>query len=89
MRLQSTRKAEPLPTVKPALSPYDASPQRGAHVMEDTMISAREHMTMATVGAIVGAAIGAGIGGALFGLPGVVATAVLAGIGGAFFGSFL
>jgi hypothetical protein len=63
--------------------------QRGAYVMEGTMISAKEHMTMAAVGAIVGAAIGAGLGGALFGLPGVLATAVLAGIGGAFIGSFL
>ncbi len=54
-----------------------------------TMISAKEHMTMATLGGLVGAALGAGIGGALFGLPGVVATAVLAGIGGAFFGSFM
>ncbi len=63
--------------------------QRGAYVVEETMITAKEHMTMAAVGAIVGAALGAGIGGALFGLPGILVTAVLAGIGGAFFGSFL
>jgi hypothetical protein len=63
--------------------------QEAQYAMEDTMISAKEHMTMATVGGLVGAVLGAGIGGVLFGLPGVVATAVLAGIGGAFIGSFL
>ncbi len=78
-----------MPPAKEALTPYDASLRRGAHVMEDMMISAKEHMTMAAFGAIVGAAIGAGLGGALFGLPGILATAVLAGIGGAFIGSFL
>jgi len=57
--------------------------------MEKTMISAKEHMTMTTLGGIVGAALGAGIGGALFGLPGIAVTAVLAGIGGAFFGSYM
>ncbi|MGD9657173.1 MAG: hypothetical protein AB7U61_05965 [Methylocystis sp.] len=79
----------PLPPIELALTPNDASMRRGAHVMEDMMISAREHMTMAAVGAIVGAALGAGIGGALFGLPGILSAAVLGGIGGAIFGSFL
>ena len=52
------------------------------------MISAKEHVTMATVGGIIGAALGAGIGGSLFGPAGAVAAAVLAGIGGAFLGPF-
>lgn len=80
---------EPLSSAKLALRPHYASIQREAYVKEETMISTREHMTMATVGGIVGAVLGAGLGGALFGLPGLVATAVLAGIGGAFFGSFM
>ncbi len=53
------------------------------------MISAREHVTMATVGGIVGAALGLGIGGAALGMPGAIAGAVLAGMGGAFFGYFM
>ncbi|MFO1126064.1 MAG: hypothetical protein U1E25_12920 [Methylocystis sp.] len=78
-----------MPAAKLALTPYYASLRRGAHVMEDTMISAREHMTMAAFGGMVGAALGAGIGGVLFGLPGILSAAVLGGIGGAFIGSFL
>jgi hypothetical protein len=57
--------------------------------MEGTMISAKEHVTMATIGAIGGAALGAGIGGTLFGPPGAVAAAVLCGIGGFFIGNFM
>jgi hypothetical protein len=57
--------------------------------MEGTMISAKEHVTMATVGAIGGAAVGAGIGGSLFGPAGAVAAAVLCGIGGFFIGNFM
>ncbi len=53
------------------------------------MISAKEHVTMATIGGIVGAALGLGIGGAALGMPGAIAGALLAGIGGAFFGSFM
>jgi hypothetical protein len=52
------------------------------------MISAREHITMATVGGLIGAALGLGIGGVLFGIPGALAAAVLGGIGGTVFGSF-
>ncbi len=57
--------------------------------MEQTMITVKEHVTMAAVGGIVGAALGLGIGGAVLGMPGAFAGAVLAGIGGAFFGSFM
>ena len=48
------------------------------------MISAKEHLTMATMGGIVGAALGAGIGGSLFGPAGALAAAVLGGIGECF-----
>ena len=53
------------------------------------MISTREHVTMATAGAVGGAVLGAGIGGFLFGPPGMLATAILCGIGSAFIGSFM
>jgi len=56
---------------------------------EGTMIPAKEHVTMATVGAIIGAALGAGIGGAMIGFPGAIASTILAAIGGAFIGSYL
>ncbi len=56
---------------------------------EETMIDAREHVTMTTVGAVVGAALGAAIGGAALGLPGAVAGMMLCALGGGVFGSFM
>jgi outer membrane lipoprotein SlyB len=56
---------------------------------EGTMIDAREHVTMTTVGAVVGAALGAAIGGAALGLPGAVAGMMLCALGGGVFGSFM
>ena len=53
------------------------------------MIPAKEHVTMATLGAIIGGALGAGIGGAMIGFPGAIASTILAAIGGAFIGSYL
>ena len=44
------------------------------------MISAQEHVTMATVGTIIGAVLGLAIGGAVLGFPAAIASAVLGAI---------
>ena len=61
----------------------------GVRAKEGKMISAQEHVTMATVGAIVGAALGLSIGAVVLGFPAAIASTILGGMGGAFFGSYL
>lgn len=53
------------------------------------MVTAKEHMAMATVLALVGAAFGAALGGATIGFPAALASTVIGGLGGAIIGSFM
>jgi hypothetical protein len=68
---------------------YSWRAPRDGRAKEGTMISAQEHVTMATVGTIIGAVLGLTIGGAVVGFPAAIASAALGAIGGAFFGSYL
>jgi len=81
---------------RPALArPQRVSTSKSASIAavgvseEGTMISTKEHTTMAAIGAAVGAALGIALGGAVLGFAGAVPGMILGAIGGAMFGSFM